>query len=543
MNKKIVSILILSFLGFYIPILIDLLPVPIRFIIFLFHFCIFNYFFYQALKERLFLQISEKKLNFIFYFFYSIWGSIWIFLVFHRYFTLDYTTWDDVSYANSVYQLAYHNRFYNSIFEMHALADHTVFNLALFAPLFKIYPSVLWLIFFKILGILACPLILLKIGKELSLKGLLLWIAPILFLFHTFIQDTVREIFHPSSLALPFIMLSFLYAIRKDYFKMFLYLIFLTGFKENLPLIWVCVGLFLLLYQKKYKVGIWTLSMGVCLGIFLFFVVKPFFNTDSEFVQLPLKNIRNGQIAHLDLFSPFENIPEKIFLFISVMSSFAFLPLFSIKTLLFSLPSLSLSFLAYRPLAGHHISISIVVFFVSFVVALSDLNQKNFRIYFFNRYKNQIFTFLISFCILLTTVHNAYFFQKTFLFEYVTESRFILEDISKLKQLLDKNPNHKIWVNEKLSAYLIPYHLRSIDGDINDIIHSQGNYTNFEIFTKDWNQNSRFIVFPKSDKYHFIHLRDKTFSIVKKDIEKQIREGKLKQLKKFKYLNVYQSNP
>ena len=537
--KKLLTYLFLSFLTFYTSIVFDLFPIFIRIIFFTSGSIVFCYFLYQSIKTKIFLSIKEEIVKRIFYILFSFTSIIWIFLVFHRYYFLDYTTWDDITYANSLYNLVKTGKFYNTIFEGHALRDHTVFNLALFYPFFKIEPSVLWLSFFRAITSLACPLILIKIGKELNLKGLVLWVAPTLFLFNTFILDFMRETMHPSGFSLPFILLSFLYAIRKDYTKMFIYLVFIVGFKENLPLVWISMSFYLALFQKKYKLASFVFTTGIILGLFLFFIVKSYFlNPDgglqsaSESIKV-IDNIENNNIGHLDVFKPFAQIPQKIFLLISILASFAFIPIFSLKSLITALPSLSLSLIAYKPLDGHHLALPMAVFFVCFALSLSKLQKNNFKIRFFEKYKSTIFSVFLFTGIVLNSIYIAYFVKKSFFFQHQKEAKQILNDIEKLKPILNKHPDHKIWVSEKISAYLLEYYLRNMSGEkIMNMINTKNP-------PKDWTQNPRFIVFPNTKEYHFLYIREKTLKVLQNELKRQIQEGKLQKLEEFKYLNVY----
>ena len=540
--KKLLTYLLLSFLIFYISVVFDLFPIIFRIIFFIIGSIVFCYFLYQAVERKVFSFIKEKTVKLTFYTLFLFTSIIWIFLVFHRYYLIDYTTWDDITYANSLYNLVKTGNFYNTIFERHALGDHTVFHLALLYPLFKIEPSIIWIALFRAITVLACPFVLIKIGKELNLKGITLWIAPTLFLFNIFILDFMKSTIHPSGFSLPFIMLSFLYAIRKDYIKMFIYLIFIIGFKENLPLVWISMSFYIALFQRQYKMASFIFLMGILLGLFLFFIVKPYFDNVGQGINAAVEaikvtdNIKNNKIGHLSLFDPFAKIPHKIFLLISILASFVFIPIFSPISLLAALPSLSLSLIAYKPLDGHHLAVPMAVFFVCFVLSLSKLKENYSKITIFKKYRNIIISIFLFVYILLNSVYIAYFAEKSFFFQHQKEAKQILNDIEKLKPILNKHPDHKIWVSEKISAYLLEYyHLRNMSGGaVVDSLTTKNS-------PKDWTQNPRFIVFPNTKEYHFLYIREKTLKVLQNELKRQIQEGKLQKLEEFKYLNVYKS--
>ena len=147
---------------------------------------------------------------------------------------------------------------YNSFLQIPATADHFTPSLALFAPLYWIKATVHWLTFAKALSYLSVPLVVyywLKDKTESNFRFTLsclfgLWM---LMLYKPAVRSGFFE-FSPSSLAPPFIILSFLLMEKRRWFLFSLTMIFLIGLKEHMGVVLIGFGLFTI-GQNRYSSG------------------------------------------------------------------------------------------------------------------------------------------------------------------------------------------------------------------------------------------------------------------------------------------------
>ena len=466
----------------------------------------------------------SKKLNFFVFFFYTIITCFWTGVLILRYYSLDYHTYDDAFFGNIISQVANYYKYYTTIEEMNALGDHFTVNLILFFPLFKIYPTHLWLQFFKLLAYLSCPFILYKIGKNLNLKGVYLYITPLIFLCNFFLIQANFSRFQPSSLSLPFILLSFLYAIKKDYFKMFLFLIFLIGFKENLPLVWVCMGFFLILYQKKYKLGIITILLGVIIGLFLFKVVIAYFN-------------KGGASLHNDNFNPFAFLNEKILFIFLFIAACGFIHFFYWKVLVFCFPSLSISLLGDEKFYFffHYLDIPSTVFLFGFTICLTHIKKNEIFSIFNKKYiKYCIYIFFILLSCIVSKQNIDYLnFNIKNLLKYKSQNENLITEIKFLKNNL-KNKQLPIWTIEKIAPFFIEYNLKSID------VHNKALRVNgLNRLLK--NNKEKIIII--TNNYETSWLTKDSYIILKNHIKLNTEKGIYKRIyKNLKEIEVYRRN-
>ena len=173
--------------------------------------------------------------------------------------------------------------------------------------------------------------------------------------------------FQISNLALPFILLAFYLYLKKHYILFVLNLLWLLGFKENMALVWLSVGVWLFLFQKERKLGILITSGGVIAGIIIVYVLTPYLSGGIPNLQL-------------DRLGPFELLPQKAEFIFLVLLSVGFLPLLNPRTLLFILPAFGTSLLSNKPAMStinhHYQDLPTIIIFIAVIIALSTWEKK-----------------------------------------------------------------------------------------------------------------------------------------------------------------------
>jgi uncharacterized membrane protein len=389
-----------------------------------------------------------NKLEKYFKYLFIVFSLQWVILACVNYYSFRFHTWDTASFANPLSNLLQTGNLYNTFLERHAFADHFTPNLLIFYPLFFINNSTLWLTFAKLAAYFACPFLLIKTGRLLKLPPHLVYVAPLLFLFHQYSTNTLLFEFQPSSLSLPFIVLSFNYAIERNYLKTLLVLIVLLGFKEHMALIWVSVGAYILFFQGRTKEGLFFILMGIMIGIFIFYIVMPYFASGLTDM-------------HASRFNPFSLYYEKVKLIFLSFLSVGFIPLLSPKTLLFIIPAFGISLVSQDPnmltFDYHYHDIAMPVLFVGVVFGLSSINDVN---HFFSKKTKDFF---LAICISTIFIMNTSFpYQK--IRENWPDNQHVemMQELKQIRQVVEKDA--PLWITERFSIYFIDFaNLKSID--------------------------------------------------------------------------------
>ena len=248
--------------------------------------------------------------------------------------------WDifDVgSYSSVVFNFSKGLNF-NSFLQIPATADHFTPSLALFAPLYWIKATVHWLTFAKAISYLSIPLVVyywLADKTESNFRFTLsclfgLWM---LMLYKPAVRSGFFE-FSPSSLAPPFIILSFLLMEKRRWFLFSLTMIFLIGLKEHMGVVLIGFGLFGIA-QSRYRSGFILAGIGFLVTYLMIFQVMPYFRDYQAF--------SNTQIE------PVHDIPGKAIYLVKLLCPLGFLPLIFWRYGVLAVPAIGVNLLSGRP--------------------------------------------------------------------------------------------------------------------------------------------------------------------------------------------------
>ena len=227
---------------------------------------------------------------------------------------------------------------YNSFLQIPATADHFTPSLALFAPLYWIKATVHWLTFAKAISYLSIPLVVyywLADKTESNFRFTLsclfgLWM---LMLYKPAVRSGFFE-FSPSSLAPPFIVLSFLLMEKRRWFLFSLTMIFLIGLKEHMGVVLIGFGLFGIA-QSRYRSGFILAGIGFLVTYLMIFQVMPYFRDYQAF--------SNTQIE------PVHDIPGKAIYLVKLLCPLGFLPLIFWRYGVLAVPAIGVNLLSGRP--------------------------------------------------------------------------------------------------------------------------------------------------------------------------------------------------
>jgi uncharacterized membrane protein len=252
-------------------------------------------------------------------------------------YSFSWNIYDVGSYSSVVFNLS-QGLNYNSFLQIPATADHFTPSLAIFSPLYWIGATVHWLTFAKALSYLSVPLVVYywltdktESNFRLSLSFLFgLWM---LMLYKPAVRSSFFE-FSPSSLAPPFIILSFLLMEKKRWFLFVLTMLFLLGLKEHMGVVLIGFGLFGI-GQSRYSSGFILAGIGLLVTYLMIFQVMPFFRDYQAF--------GNTQIE------PFKDLHGKAIYLVKLLWPLGFLPLFFWRYGVLAAPAIGVNLLSGRP--------------------------------------------------------------------------------------------------------------------------------------------------------------------------------------------------
>ena len=275
--------------------------------------------------------------------------------------SLSYRIMDDICFANGVVTYLKTGAYFNSIVQIPALADHFTPNLLLFAPLFKLFPSIIWLDLARWAALVWTGWLIWQLARRHLNEAL-----STIPVFFWFASETVVNLhlasFQPNLLAVPFFAWAILSIDKGKIWLALIPLIFLLGFKENMAIYWIVAGAYAFLIQDQKKLGIALAVGGLLIGFTTVYALVPFFSGQS--------------LVHLGTFGPFNYIPDKIKLIVLIILSFGGVHLIHWKPLLLLLSSFGLALVSQKPtmfgIVHHYQAMSLVTGTIAMISALKE---------------------------------------------------------------------------------------------------------------------------------------------------------------------------
>lgn len=263
-----------------------------------------------------------------------VMGLGWSGVAVSYYYGFGFAGLDDVEMVNPLVNYLETGNLYTSLLKRHKFSDHLTIHAFLFLPLVSLYKTFLWLTFARIVAYLVSSWLLYKIAKHLfPRQPHWHYFFPLLWLLHCYVGQFLLFSFQYSNLAPPFVLLSFYLALQKKYKTLLVPMIFLLGFKENMPFFWMSLGAFLFFVQGQKRWGIFYFVLAIFIGLSMFFYIMPLFQEAAV-------------IGSVSRFGPTALIPQKIEMVFKGLLSFGLLPLLYPQTLLFILPAFGLALAA-----------------------------------------------------------------------------------------------------------------------------------------------------------------------------------------------------
>lgn len=260
-------------------------------------------------------------------------GFIFIKLFQHYIF---FNSYDAGIYSNLSWNIAHGNGFWSDIIQQNHLGVHFSPIMALFGPIYRLYPSANVLMVAQGLAAGATIWLLIPlcgvIMKDLSRRRQLA-LTSILVLMYIFYRPMTSAFlcqFHPCTLGMPLVAASLLclHYRKTAFLAVSVFLLLLTKEMAVLTVIGLALYARLVVQQKKTA---FVLGLVACLAALLVFnVVMPCFR-------------EGGGWGHVERFVPFSHCKLKLIYLVRLLAPLAFLPLIGWRAMLSAIPLVTLN--------------------------------------------------------------------------------------------------------------------------------------------------------------------------------------------------------
>lgn len=191
------------------------------------------------------------------------------------------TGWDLGIYDQVVYLISQGKQPFSSFLQMHHLGNHAAWSVYALALLYKIYPSVYWLLLVQAVALSLGALPIWHLARLAGLrKGQALAMSAV-YLLYPVVYNTNLFDFHPEVMGVPVLIGAILAACLGRVLWFTLAILFVLGCKAVLSLTVTAVGFWLLVFEKKRVCGAIALIAGIGWFIIVTQLVIPGFSGEE----------------------------------------------------------------------------------------------------------------------------------------------------------------------------------------------------------------------------------------------------------------------
>lgn len=191
------------------------------------------------------------------------------------------TAYDLAIFDNGIYLISQGQTPFVSLRGIHILGDHAAFILYLIAGLYKIYPSVYWLFGLQAIALSLGALPVWQLAQQAKLTENLAAAIAAAYLLYPLIFNLNLFDFHPEVLTLAAFFWAVLSARNNNIWGFSLALIFILSCRDALSLTIAAMGIWFILGEKKIKIGLISLGVGIIWFILATKVIIPQFSGEQ----------------------------------------------------------------------------------------------------------------------------------------------------------------------------------------------------------------------------------------------------------------------
>ncbi|MEM7030133.1 MAG: DUF2079 domain-containing protein [Chloroflexota bacterium] len=249
------------------------------------------------------------------------------------------------------------------------LSNHADPILALLAPFYLIYngPETLLVIQATLIGLAGLPVYWLAKDRLKSAFAGLCCLAA--FLLFPGTEVVTLSDFHPPAMAFAFLMFAFYFLETKRAGWFLLFSVLAMACKEQIPLQVIFLGLYALVWQRNWRLGIGTVVLGAVWFVVVMYWVIPAFSVTGDHIFLdyyanfgssPVEIVFTA-ITRPDLVLQTIWEPARLIYLRDLFVPFAFLSLLGLPALLVGTPSFAINILSANPAMhdasrGHYVA-------------------------------------------------------------------------------------------------------------------------------------------------------------------------------------------
>ena len=293
-------------------------------------------------------------------------------------YSFQWNIWDVGYYSDIIFNTS-KGKFYSSYFLVHNWADHFTPSMSFLSIFYLVYPSSHWMTLSKVLALIVSPILIWKICDNVfTEKKQVYYVGLTLSLFWLFfyapIVNSSYFAFHPSSLAAPAILYSFLCLQKKEWWKLILIFIFLIGLKEHLGSVLIGFGLYMILNTQQKKGGFILVILGISAIIVIMWFIMPYYRNYAPAWTA-------GNVENISLFT---DVSGKLIYFSKLLIPFGFLPLIYWKYGIIAGPAIGVNLLATSKnlysTSFHYDDLTAPLLFISVILSLHRVIASDFLI-------------------------------------------------------------------------------------------------------------------------------------------------------------------
>ncbi len=266
------------------------------------------------------------------------------------------------TYTQLAYKLSFTSEFppYNTILGQTAWGDHAHFIMLVIAPLYKIYPDAITLLFIQLLAITTSAYALYRIAHDAGRNYFFSYAVLISYLFFFGVQYAIDFDFHTNVFTAAFLAWMFWAFHFKKPIAYWIFFALTLITREDAPLFCMMFGLYLLVFQwKKARIqGLLTLLLAAAYFSVVVYYLMPMWQEAG--VPLAYFDVHTSSKTPLDIawailghpIAMLQNMFDtsvKIRTLHNLPASFGYLSLFSPLTYLMAAPNILARFLSGEP--------------------------------------------------------------------------------------------------------------------------------------------------------------------------------------------------
>ncbi|MFQ4143235.1 DUF2079 domain-containing protein [Chlorogloeopsis sp. ULAP02] len=211
------------------------------------------------------------------------------------------SAWDLGIFDQAIYLISQGKSPVSSLLGFHILGDHAAIVLYPLALLYKIYPTVYWLLTVQAIALTLGALFIYNLSRQAGLSTRQATTIAAAYLLYPLIFNINLYDFHPEVIALPALLGAILAARLKKFSWFCFSIILVLGCKAVLSLTVAAMGLWLLIFEKRRLFGAIALLSGIAWFLIATKVIIPFFGGEAASVARHLSRYSHFGNSFIDI--------------------------------------------------------------------------------------------------------------------------------------------------------------------------------------------------------------------------------------------------